>query len=410
MHVLVVGAGLTGLATSVVLSERGHRVILVEAASAPCREASFDVGAVSGDVRGVWPAGDSDAGFMRRMSGGDAALHYGAKTAMRRPGFIRALAKVGSEPLAPRLERQALFRRLAQTSLLAAHEQYGLPISRSIGILSCRTTSEAPKLLEGEIALDERYALAAEPGLCWDAGIRSAAFQSDAFVFSASLLARTLRERLVKDPSYITTVSSMERAVSLLPTGGAHVQGPGHCRDQKAQAVVIAAGLGADPWLKTYLPNAVVAPLTRGSMTALKTGTSPVTPAALRIDDDLLAAPSGEHFRVVGPWLLGHRSELELDDYHRRLWQRMMTYFPNGADWNGARYYAQSVLSTADGWPILGPDPAVPDLFWNCAGGMHGTEGAFLFAEMTADLIEKKAIAQERLPILDAVRPDRFLR
>lgn len=156
MHVLVVGAGLTGLATSVVLSERGHRVILVEAASAPCREASFDVGAASGDVRGVWPAGDSDAGFMRRMSGGDAALHYGAKTAMRRPGFIRALAKVGSEPLAPRLERQALFRRLAQTSLLAAHEQYGLPISRSIGILSCRTTSEAPKLLEGEIALDER--------------------------------------------------------------------------------------------------------------------------------------------------------------------------------------------------------------------------------------------------------------
>lgn len=41
---------------------------------------------------------------------------------------------------------------------------------------------------------------------------------------------------------------------------------------------------------------------------------------------------------------------------------------------------------------------------------MHGAEGAFLFAEMTADLIEKKAIAQERLPILDAVRPDRFLR
>lgn len=408
MHVLVVGAGLTSLASALELAERGHRVTIVEAASSPCREASFDAAAASGDVRGVLPAGDGAAGFLRRMSGGDAALQYGTKTALRHSGFIRALARAGAASSAERHGRFSLFLKEAQSALLAAVERHALPLTRSIGILSCRTSSDAPKLLDGEIALDERYALAAEPGLCWDAGIRSAAFQPDAFVFSASLLARTIRERLVKDPAFIVTVTSMERAVSLLPDGGAHLQGPVHFRDQKADAVLVTAGLGAERWLKAYLPNIPVAPITRGSMTALKTGTSPVTPAALRIDDDVLAAPSGEHFRVMGPWLLGHRDDLELDNYYRRLWQRMMTYFPNGADWGGARYYAQSVLSTADGWPVLGPDPVRSGLFWNAAGGMHGAEGVFLYAEMTADMIEGKTVAEARLPILDAARPGRF--
>ena len=49
MHVIVVGAGLTGLQSALSLIEKGAEVTLVEALRSPCQGASFSCAGLLGD-------------------------------------------------------------------------------------------------------------------------------------------------------------------------------------------------------------------------------------------------------------------------------------------------------------------------------------------------------------------------
>ena len=389
MDVLIIGGGLTGLTTALVLAERGHRVEIFEAKASTCRAASYSVVALSGartPLSAIEPLPAVER-IRRRAFSNDGALRWSARAALRHAGFVREALRCSTAESA---EQNA--RVLNAASLLADQllnnlvDRHGLKMQPSIGLLTL-SDDALPEKGPDESDLDERLAKAALPALAETPFYRHARFNPDARAFSASLLARQVKERLALFPEVKIHTNDAVAALNVNSSGAVVGLRLDSGRSFSGDAVVVAAGVESARFLsEDALGSSCTAPLSRPMITAALRPEAGQTRVGL-ICKGLFCAPSGETLRAVGPWMLGRENEVKLEDAYRALWNIAVAALPQAADWTKCRYHVQSVLGNPDGLGSVGPT-LKPGLWCNAGGGMHGADFCALYAELLADLLD----------------------
>ena len=416
MHVLVVGAGLSGLLASLELIDRGHTLTIVESESAPCRGASFSMASTTGNLRPFLPLEALSLGdrLKRRVGCDTGALRYGAKDALRYQGFSKASALLSTpERVTAMRSFAALLSVRANKLLTDLTTRFAVGSERSIGLMHIYDIDRAacPEPLGSESKLSEAYARAAQPMLAEALTLENVLFNPDGATFSASLLARAAKDILQKHPA--CEIRCGTRAVTVLQTNGRAHGVRTTTGDIEADAVLIAAGSNALNMLpEGVLPNGItskLAPVTRLMLSAARREAAQHTPLGLIFDDMAIAAPIGESIRICGPWFLGTADDLEKESGYQALWSLAMQYLPESADWNKGRYLAQTVLASPDGLGLVGASQ-LPGLSLSIAGGFHGADFCALYAKLAAQSLIGEAPDGEDADFAEALDPSRFER
>lgn len=380
MHVIVVGAGLTGLQSALSLREKGAEVTLVEARRAPCQGASYSCAATLGDETPEQLAPEAGRlARLRAMKSSEDGLVYSPGTALRYAAFVSALlqnrAPEKTEP------RRALLSQLSASSaalLRERAERYGFDLQESAGTLTVLTAEECRE--HKAVALED--ILTIEPSL-YAAQDACGFLLNRASTWSVSYYAKQLKEYLIE--AGVPVLSSREASAVLTEDGRAVGVSAGG--DIRGDAVLLAPGTGAQTLLpEGALGGAVFAPVTRSLLNIEINGAAHRIRHAVRDPEGRIAVPLNAFLRIMGRWHLGTAEQCPVNDEYKALWAFGIRLYPETADWSQGRYLSQTVLSSADGLPVAGAT-RVPGLFVNMAGGIHGADFSSAAADAAADAV-----------------------
>lgn len=379
MHVIVVGAGLTGLQSALHLLKDSVEVTLIEAARAPCQGASYCAAASINDPEPM-PLAPA-AGLLARlraMTGNTTNLVFGSGTAMRHAGFIAAMTAARNPE---RFEkRREVFATLARESMQLLHadaEREGFVLQESAGTFLVHDTP-----VTGDGVLTPEAAFEREPALL-EASSVAAVTPSEATTWSVSFYAKQLREHLVSRGVRILC----NRRVTGLLSDGSRTVGVEAGETIRANAVLIAAGTGAVDLLPDAAYGGVaLAPLTRAVFNIELSVDQGRVRRAIKTADGRTIVPLDAFLRLLGRWHLGTPEQCDLDAEYKALWSLGVRLLPHAASWSGGRYLKGTVLSSPDGLPLVGAS-AYPGLYLNIAGGLHTSDFAPSYARAAADAI-----------------------
>ena len=393
MQVVVVGAGVTGLMSAFVLTQRKHQVTVLEARSSPCQEASYSCSGTLGDPTPTLLASPtSDTGHL----GSEAPLVYGSSAFLKHPHFIRKLLQ--NKDAALYASRLALFQELSVLSTDQYRQfcaQEGFTLQESAGTLLATRAShphEGPSSAPLEQWLQIEPALyAVSPQTHWQF--------SRATSWSISYFAKQLKEWLLE---HGVNLLSNQAVTDFIVEGERAVGVKTATQTLHADAIVVAAGLGSTPFLKRLKLKCPLVTLTRCFSNTLLLNDTPRLRHAVKDTEGYHLAPLDDFLRIQGRWFLGDETEFDRENEYKALWETAMYFVPELAQWNNTRYLSQKVLSTPDGLALVGASPVL-GVYLNMAGGIHGADYAPVYAQTLADAIEGNDS-----PYLSALSPMRF--
>ena len=395
MHVLVVGAGLTGLQTAFALLNKGAEVTLVEAARAPCQGASYCATACAGKQVPTQIA--SSATLMARLkarASNTSNLQYGSGASVRYAGFISAM----SAARAPEKyqNREQTLQALAEhsTALLRSDaDKHGFELQESAGTLivhGSKATDNTTPSLECFTAI--------EPSLNEAQAVEGVTIERTT-TWSSSFYAKQLREHLV---ARNVRILCNHRVTGLLTDNG-QIKGVECTTPIEADAVVITAGRSAPDILPAEcFGNVPLAPITRAVYNVDLIADHGRVRHAVQSEDGRMIVPLDNFLRLIGHWYLGTPEHCNMDAEYQALWALGVKLLPQAANWSQGRYLNSCVLSSPDGLPIVGASSR-PGLYLNIAGGIHGADFVSAYAEATAD-----AVLGVDNPFHEALRWSRF--
>lgn len=415
-RVIIVGAGLTGIASALSLARRGMQVSVIEGARGPLQAASYAPGGYLGPaaLRSFVKPLSSFARMRRRIACASPAQPLRYRMGSGQSDFLShylAFCEPNKADLA-----QSRFSALIGYSrrvLKAVTDEYGLRDYRSIALLHAWRAADdieknrpTPSYVFGEVRpkpLTLAQMRALDPGILETCGFAGALAGEPDDTINATFIARqivTLCKDLGVAFSFRTQAEEFIRSRDGRITGVRTDHGPA-----EGDAVLLCAGLGSAQLLQPAAERLPMAPLTAASITAELSESAEQSRISL-IDEDcgILFTAMDQRIRVCGLAFLGAVEDKEIEAEYRRLYAAGRSVYGSAADWNHARYWKGTVLALPDALPALGPVPSMPGLFLNCAHAMTGAASAFGCAEISGDLITGRTPALDPSPY----RPERF--
>ena len=399
MKVLVLGAGVVGVATAYYLTRAGHEVQVVERHQGAGMETSFgNAGGLCPSFAGPWAAPGMPLKVLKMALQPDPPVRFSLWPEPQRLAWVRQwLAQCN----APRFRVNKLrMQRVAHYSLACLRElaaevplqfdflQAGVlqlfqtPAESTLGRASASALAELG--IEHQL-VNQAEALRLEPALAQtcitvDSGLympQDASGDSHAF---AQALSTWLSERGVR--FHFGT-----RIEQLLHEGRTVLGAQTSAGTLHADATVVALGNQAPALLKPLGIALPVYPLKGYSITAPVTDERKAPRMAVMDEHNkVMISRLGQRIRAAGmAELVGH--DLQLNPARKDLLVRVVRdLFPEGIDYERASFWAGARPMTPDGPAILG-EAGWQGLYLNSGHGSNGWTQACGTARVVADLV-----------------------
>lgn len=400
MKVVVLGAGVVGVATAYYLARAGHEVVVVERRSGPALEASFaNGGQISANHTTPWAGPGTPLKALRWLGRTDAPLlfHLRADPALL-VWLVRFLANCTGKRMRENTRKAMRLALYSRRELAALRDTLGFEYDRvSRGILHIfRSQAEYDRALpQVELmtqmgcvrqVVDADGCIDIEPALAsvrndLVGGIFSPDDESgDAHKFTLALASHT--EALGAVFRYGTTVEGIvvdgERVGALATSDGRYT----------ADAYVVAAGSYTPLLLERLRIRLPVYPAKGYSVTIPLAGGAHAAPMVSLIDDEFKMVYSrlGDRLRAAGTAEFAGYDDSVSEPRARFLLEKAMTLFPRCGDSADAVFWAGLRPSTPDGVPVIGPT-RLANLFLNTGHGTLGWTMACGSGRVVADLV-----------------------
>lgn len=405
MHVLVLGAGVVGVAAAWYLREAGCEVTVVEAREGPGLETSFANGGHLSAASGPWAAPDVPGKLIRWIGREDAPLLLRLRwdTALVRWGS-RFLANCTPARYAANADVIGALCRLSAAETMALRARLGIADETNrAGVLTLYATerdlagaeAKRARLAEAGIAAEvvDRAGIARlEPALEQAApryvgGLFAADTEtSDCHLFTTALAEHAARAgvafRYGARVAAVTVEAGRASGVAL-DTGEAIA----------ADAVVLAAGAWS-PLLARRLGLRVPVYPGKGYSVTVPIAGRNGAPRMAVVDEHakLYVARFADRLRVAGTLELAGWDKTPSPARQAATLAKMRALFPDGGDYAQAAHWTGLRPMTPDGRPLLGPT-GVPGLWLDTGHGPLGWTMACGSGRLLAEMITGRAPA-----------------
>lgn len=426
-HIVVIGAGVTGVTSAFALARRGFKVSVLDRLAGPALETSYaNAGQRSYGYVSPWASPAMLKHALPWLLSADGPLKIALPPSAASIRFlIQTLGYIFTPGLYPRNKRAML--RLAAYSrdcFLALEQELDLVFDGDHhGLIDLASDARALQDLQATAKLLSELGIANQllsPAQVreWEPGLRGTAplqgglrcstdGTGDCHRFTQALAEQCQQlgvqfhyQQEVRDVEW---TGSRITALGLAATSG----GTEHARQRlEADQFVLCAGCDSARLGRLLGEPLPIYPVTGYSLTAAIADPQRA-PRSTVIDDryKVVATRLGQRLRVTG--------FVELADGRREIpAQRLATLrralasrFPGAADLNQAEPWCGFRPMTPDGPPIIGPAKC-PNLFLNTGHGTFGWTLSAASAELTAQTLSGERPAMP----LDAFRPGRFNR
>lgn len=417
MRVIVLGAGVVGMATAYYLWRDGHEVTVLERHEGPAREASFgNAGGLCPSFAGPWAAPGMVGKALRLSLTPGSPIRFRPQPDKHQWSWVAQWA-ANCTPERFRVNKLRM-QRVAHYSLACLRslvEESGLEgfDFHSDGVLQVfRTPAEldhgrlSARALE-ELGIEWRLLDASEvdalaPGLAQrSAAIEGALYlpadaSGDSHRFSLALHAY-LQARGVRF-EFGTPVRALQHAAGKI-TG---VQTA--ARQWEADAYVVALGSFAPRLLRPLGYRLPVYPLKGYSITVPVIDGGPTLQTALMDEHNkVMISRLGDRVRAAGMGELGGYDTRPDPSQRDMLIRVVREFFPQGLDFDRVESWAGLRPMTPDGPPVLG-GTQWPNLFLNSGHGSNGWTQACGTSRIVADIVAGRAPAID----MDGLTGERF--
>ena len=406
MKVVVMGAGVVGVASAYYLAEAGHEVVLIDRQSGPALETSFaNAGEISPGYASPWAAPGIPVKAMRWLFMRHAPLIIDPHIDM--PMLRWTLAMLRNCTAARYALNKSRMVRLAEYSrdeLIALRGRLGLDYDqRSQGTLQLFRTQKQFDSSAGDIAVLQQYGvpyellgrdgcIAAEPGLAASyghflGGLRLPHDETgDCHIFTGQLAARL--PAMGVDIRYGTAIAGIDREggrISGVRTDKGVVHGDAYLVALAAYSPALLRPLGL------RLPIYPV----KGYSITLPVADASRAPESTLLDESYKIAITrlGDRIRVGGMAELSGFNAALPARREATLRHSLNDLFPGAADKDAPSHFWSGLRPmTPDSTPIVGATP-ISNLFLNAGHGTLGWTMACGSGRLITDIIGGKAPA-----------------
>jgi D-amino-acid dehydrogenase len=403
MKVLVLGAGVIGVATAHYLAEDGHEVTVVDRQPAPALETSFaNAGNVCPSYAAPWAAPGMRWKALKWLLQKDAPLDVRWRADADLLGWmgswLASCSRASFERNKPRMQRLS---RYSLGCLQQLREAIGIRYDETrVGILQLMRTEREFAALASHTrilaaagiphrVLAPQGCLEIEPALAhaqvaFAGGLHLPADETGDCQLFTQALAEHASRRGVRF-RFETAVEGLSVEGECM-TGVATSAGP-----LSADRYVVALGTGAVPLLAPHGIRLPIQPV-KGYSVTLPVARFDRAPRASVMDEHNKVAITrlGNRVRAAGTAELGATDTEAPPERLRTLLRSLRELFPDAAEFERPQYWAGLRPMTPDGPPILGRTP-IGGLFLNLGHGSQGWSMACGSGRILAHLVGDRA-------------------
>lgn len=403
MHIIVVGAGVTGIACAHNFLKHGHIVTLIEKASTPNQECSFGMAGLMGplSVQMLCSPFKGKAGLASIFA---KTRRLGWDVSIGQMKFLRALASARSADVWASNHEALLTLARYSVGLTEFHSRLeDINFEQIYGLIKVFTNNDSWEDAHKEDSQKFGEWLTREESARIDPSLENvpdpfpgAYYLSQELSGNGNYYSKQIQAVNVAHKNltmmYHTEVTELLINAENVITGVNTDKG-----EIKADAVVLCSNLGTPALLDKKLEL----PLMTLSGWTITANVDPMNVPPLHTlvfdNKDIMVTRFGNRVRVCGRYWLGESSQELTDKVIEEMYDSVCKLLPTAAVWTESSNWMGKALVHPDSLPSCGATP-VTGLYLNIGHGLNGWALSEGCAELIRDLIEEKETEVDPAP------------